>query len=879
MQTLWLFCFDEFGSYIGRREATDFQTTEVEGHYSFTVEVPGATRIIHFLSNIYLDDISASPGMNETTLIPSIVSASGRMAYWGRKEFSNANELQTFASGGNVELFRNQAQVCWSVEGEALSKNLKVWGYAICNRRAWGTVAPFNAGSENPFDFDLANPYVTVPGEEYNVLASDPTQVSVQGNESEGDPHYIFENPNTLDTPVYAIMKIGTEESNAKFYKIMFVNDSKDQLPIYRNYKYVIRITNLPDQMGYGSFDDAKTGIAANNAWVSIDPEIPELSDGTNTLNILNGTTQIFNEGGSQTIAFTYTGDASEIAVSWLENDGSLSSVLPTFKHISGNNYNIEMTLAQPGENPVIGTLLLRAGVFTRQIKIYLMKPFEFKPVWVSTGVPMVKGERMSMTFVIPENYPEELFPITCKIGTNKMNANDDLGVQLPIVSETCEYQITNEAGATLTRRTDWGYKFVYTATRPGIQEVFFTLNVSAGSDPSGTVEGCTESADHAHVFLEADNFKDEEKLVLFQAGSSNRRITISGADVNNPGFLSQKLYPTVNQAVAITLNFSSQPSDNTVMRMATTSLKPDPNYNESNYYVKEKTSKGVVDYYWIKPGNVSQLTLHFLTNTPDVDDLVRFSIDNENEFGFNEDANTWYKSAAVELISDPKRFTFDFSIVDDTPNIDNVKYGIGQPADMHFSIPKEAVAYTDVTFFIRTNNLIPNPDDSYSEWLKPVDGGYNFTIPKGFELAERGTLRFLTSRIASAETVTISTLDDKQALFTPASASFENEAITGTLTLSGENAPTLTTNSFITLERKNGTRVGVFNVQEVGANNIATYKLVLRPEYDFTMDETLTIYYSAGTASSAYQATTTFNALVAHEVGEQVPLITLVKQ
>ena len=59
------------------------------------------------------------------------------------------------------------------------------------------------------------------------------------------------------------------------------------------------------------------------------------------------------------------------------------------------------------------------------------------------------------------------------------MNANDDLGVQLPIVSETCEYQITNEAGATLTRRTDWGYKFVYTATRPGIQEVFFTLNVS----------------------------------------------------------------------------------------------------------------------------------------------------------------------------------------------------------------------------------------------------------------------------------------------------------------------------------------------------------------------------------------------------------------
>lgn len=878
IKTLYLFCFDEYGSYIGRRDASDIQlSTDESGNYEYTfkVTIPSSTRRVHFLSNVYLDDINAVPGMSETTLIPSIVSASGLMAYWGRVAVT---DLDSFPS--SIVLYRNQAQVCWDVASES---GLQVFGYAVCNRRAWGTIAPFNPDATDDtgkFTYSLDNPYVTEPAADYQVLSTDATDVTVQGDVAQGDPHYIFENPNTLDTPVYAVMLIGKSQESAKYYKIMFVDSDKNLLPIYRNFKYVIRINSTPpESMGYTTFDEAKEGIAANNAWVSVDPEIPELSDGEHTLSILNGTTQIFNVGGEQTIDFTYDGNSEDVFVSWLDNDGTLSSVSPQLGH-TGSAYTITINLSQPGETPVVGTLLLRAGVFTRQIKIYLMKPFEFKPVWVSTGVPMVKGERMSMTFVIPENYPEELFPITCKIATNKMNANNDLGVQLPIVSETCEYEITNEAGTTLTRRTDWGYKFVYTATRPGIQEVFFTLNVSEGNDPSGTVEGCTESANHAHVFLEADNFKDEEKLVLFQEGSSNRRITISGAAENNPGFLSQKLYPTVNQAVAITLNFSSNPSNNTVMRMATTSLKPDPNYSESNYYVEEKTSNGVVDYYWIKPGNVSQLTLHFLTNTPDVDDLVRFSIDNENEFGFNEDANTWYKSAAVELVSDPKRFTFDFSIVDDTPNIDNVKYGIGQPADMHFSIPKEAVAYTDVTFFIRTNNLIPNPDDSYSEWLEPVDGGYNFTIPKGFELAERGTLSFLTNRIASAETVTISTLDDTQALFTPASASFENEAITGTLTLSGDNVPTLTANSFITLERKNGTRVGVFNVQEVDANNIATYKLVLRSEYDFTMDETLTICYNIfGTISSTYQATTTFNALVDHEVGEQVPLITLVKQ
>ena len=884
VQTLWLFCFDEFGSYIGRREATDFKI-KTPGHYSFTVEVSGATRIIHFLSNIYLDDINASPGMNETTLIPSIISASGRMAYWGRKSFSNKDELITFSNEGNVELFRNQAQVCWSIQGNAQSEGLRVFGYAICNRRAWGTVAPFNSSSENPFYFNLANPYVTLLGEAYNVLASDPTQVSIQGNESEGDPHYIFENPNTLDVPVYAVMKIGTQESTAKYYKIMFVDDSKNQLPIYRNYKYVIKITNLPDQMGYDDFEQAQNGIAANNAWVSIDPEIPELSDGTNTLNILNGTTQIFNNGGEQKLAFTYTGQQSDISVSWLENDGSLSSLSPTFENISGYNYNIKINLAQPGDDPIIGTLLLRAGVFTRKIKIYLMKPFEFKPVWVSTGVPMVKGERMSMTFVIPENYPQELFPITCKISTNKMNANNDLGVQLPIISEVCEYDITNEAGASIKRRTDWGYKFVYTATKSGIQEVFFTLNVSEGSDPQGTVEGCDKvGTNHAHVFIEADNFMDEEKLVLFQNKGSQRRITIQGAASNNPGFGELLLSPTKNQKVSITLNFSSRTDDNIVMRMATTSLIPDSDYSasEGNYYIREKTTNGVVDYYWIKPGNVDNLTLHFLTNTPYVDDLVRFSIDNENEFNYNTDDSKWYKSAAVELISSPKYFTFDFNIIDDNPPISSVKYGIGQPADMYFSIPQETIQNTSVKFFIQTKNLKPDQSDPNNKWLEETIGGYYLNVPQGTDLQDRGKLKFITKRIASAETITISTVDDSQALFKTSFASFDNLPITGTLKLSDASSThTLTNNSFVTLERKNGTRVGVFNIQSVDIDNVATYKLSIRSEYDFTMDETLIISYTdySNTVPSVYQTTTTFNDLVNHEDNEQVPLITLVKQ
>lgn len=87
--------------------------------------------------------------------------------------------------------------------------------------------------------------------------------------------------------------------------------------------------------------------------------------------------------------------------------------------------------------------------------------------------------------------------------------------------------------------------------------------------------------------------------------------------------------------------------------------------------------------------------------------------------------------------------------------------------------------------------------------------------------------------------------------------------------------------NSFVTLERKNGTRVGVFNIQSVDIDNVATYKLSIRSEYDFTMDEILIISYTdySNTVPSVYQTTTTFNDLVNHEDNEQVPLITLVKQ
>lgn len=902
VSTLWLFCFNEYGEYIGRREAGNFAASDKgEGYYSFTVEIPGSTRIIHFLSNVYLDDFNDRDnyGRNETTVIPAFVSASGRMCYWGRVKLDSEEALTAFAEGGNVTLYRNQAKVKWDLSEEAPS-GMKIHGYGICNRRAWGTIAPFNHQAENgeEFAFSLESPYITEPAEIYQMLASDPTEATVQGKESDGDPHYIFENPNTMDAPVYAIMRISTDGNidHSRYYKIMFVDDTKDQLPIYRNYEYVIRIKGLPQSMGYGSFAEAKEGIAANNAWVSVDPEIPELTDGKNTVNILDGTTQMFTTGGQKGIAFTYTGNKEDISVEWLEDGRNVSNSEASFSGPDAEgNYSIDIDLNAPTRTPQMGTLLLRTGVFTRQIKVYLMQPFSFQPVWVSTGVPMVKGERMSMTFVVPDTYPAELFPFECKISTNKMNANSALSGELPIVMEDTKFQVGSDS-----IKTTWGYKYVYTVLKPGIQEVFFTLNTSDGTDQGVSWKSATEESEeawgdcpygdsgnelyeenHGHVFLQAENFEDAHRLVSFQDSETNRRITINGSDSNNPGFLEMDVPPTVNQEISITLNFSSAPENGTLMRVATTATEPD---NRNLYLTDEQladrdlpTSNGLVKYYYYQFGyNAStQLTLHFVTTSSDVEDLIRFSIDQENNM--NADDINLYKSAGVKLTASPARFDFNtFTVDDDNPDAEGVKYGLDHPITVSFSIPEAAVQYNDVTFLLETQHLTPAESNVYP--LTPAEGGYRFTVPQG--TTGDIELHFLTNRIANGETVTINAVDNT-ALFNPASYTYSNTPIEGTLALDGADAPQLNTQSFITLERVNGTRVGIITVDNVDGNNVASYHLDLRTEYDFTMDETLTIYYnSLGTPQQIYQATTTFQKLVedAEEDGE-VGLITLTKQ
>ena len=89
-------------------------------------ENPGSTEESTSCRMCTLDDFNDRDnfGRNETTVTPSFVSASGRMCYWGRVAFNNDNDLEAFRNGGNVTLYRNQAQVRWNTN---LPQGMKIW--------------------------------------------------------------------------------------------------------------------------------------------------------------------------------------------------------------------------------------------------------------------------------------------------------------------------------------------------------------------------------------------------------------------------------------------------------------------------------------------------------------------------------------------------------------------------------------------------------------------------------------------------------------------------------------------------------------------------------------------------------------------------------
>lgn len=890
--SIWLFLFNDNGYYLGHVRAnkvTYSKDNEITGKGSDTFSapnIPSTVRRIHFIANYNAADVDDSELLNRTEkeVMTRFTSSSGRLAYWGRKKFSSEDELRTYfeekgSTKDPIVLYRNQAAITYTVKEDV---NLSIEGFAICNTYAKGTVVPYNHKGENvsghdPFDFDLtsenvdhaAHDFVTLCSGDDLIKATDPTDIVVENEWN--NLQYVFEHENTQEAPMYAIFKIGE-----RFYKLLIVDANLNPYKIIRNHRYIFKFVGIPPtNLGYGSFNEAKNGVAANNVWVSIDDELPSIGDEKSSLTIEGETTRIYTEQKEEVIRFTYKKESLDEEVTataqWLTNEGLADSDLNLQYDSDTGEGSITISLNEISDTPQYGTLQIKAGKYPRTIQIIYLNKFEFTPVWTSSSVPRKSGEPVSIVFNIPDTYPEELYPIECKISCNLFDA--DNANRLDVIEEETVFTID---GKTIER--DWDYKYVYKIERedgPGLHRVDFKTLVDEypenPDDPSVNVEDLT-------WFLEAPYFNTIQRTInMVDASLANQKIIIKESGT---GSYERKLLPIKGQQfdLKFKLDGGGTPAGTNVRIYMDDAVES--GYYEGDNWADENLSEEKNDAsdagrYFIytvpdSPGTDGYYSIPFYTTKAQCAGYARLAaadVDNNNA------PEHCYKSAIVTRINYPNAYKFNMEI-----NNTKVVYGIGRPVNLTIRIapPVEiidaATPPTNVTatFFIQTNNLEPTPDNTYL--FSKVDGGYEVTI-NNLMFENDYIFQMQTKDIVSAETVAISEISGNVAIDEEA-VTFTNQTLSGSITVNGLTDGFRTDSPFIALEKSDGTRIGAFTVSATTGANTGTYSLTLRGEYDFAENEELTVIYSPLSSSDVYVGKTTITELLSSS-----PTLTLNKQ
>lgn len=851
VSSIWLFLFNESGYYLGHVRANEvtYQKTETnEGGTFSTPSIPSTVRSIHFIANYNAADVDDSELLNRTEkeVMTRFTSSSGRLVYWGRKSYFKDN----FTSP--IILYRNQAAITYNKN----NLNLNIQGFAICNTYAKGTVVPYNHQNEtDPFNFDLTesqghavHDYVTLCSGEDLIKATDPEDTEVQ---NEWGLRYIFEHENAQDDPMFAIFKI-----DGKYYKLMIVDDQSNPYKIIRNHRYIFNFHSAPPTtLGYATFEEAKNGVAANNVWVSIDNELPSIGDGTSALTIEGETTRIYTERKDEVINFTCTGGitSDQVTATWLSNEGLASSDLNLQYDPATGKGSVTVSLNEIADTPQYGTLQIKAGKYPRTIQIVYLNKFDFAPVWTSSSVPRRSGEPVSIVFNIPDTYPEELFPVECKISCNLFDANTNN--QLEVIEEKTSFTID---GKEVVR--DWDYKYVYKADKPGLHRVDFkTLINSYPDNPATEKEVLT-------WFLEAPYFNTIERTInMVNDEYADQKIIIYETTLNGnqaSGTYERKIAPIKGQTFDLKFYLENGTPANTKIRIYMDKAV-EPGYQEGKWPANLSEARydapdagryfiyTVPDTALLDKNNRYLVSIPFRTVSAQCEGYARIAAASTD----NNENDHCYKSAIVTRVNNPEAYNFHLQ-ANNAKEL-SLPYGTGQKVTLSITPDLESDTVSSGKILIKTQNLEPADKDAVV-WDNERDG-YVWTIT-GLS-AQKYTLDMLTKDVVSAETVTISEISGNVAFYED-EITIKNQILSGKIQIN--NGYTFqTTSPFIALEKSDGTRIGAFTVTATIGESTGTYQLTLRGEYDFTEDEELKVIYSPLNDTNVYVGQTTITELL----------------
>ena len=220
---------------------------------------------------------------------------------------------------------------------------------------------------------------------------------------------------------------------------------------------------------GQNSFEEALNGAASNNAWISIDEWVNEISDGLETLWVEESAYVLSSDqyaGTNWTLPYKYTidnhGSAEAPTVTWLDNNVAYDNITNNYNTTTGEG---EITLRlypmYEGNEQQVGSLLIKKGKLQRKITIYVIRTQQFTPAWISSHIYGVSDEFVTVMFTIPETCPKALFPFTVLVSVNHLDVRAGSGQRLPVY-------VKGEDGYF---GDDWegiNYKYAYTVTEPG---------------------------------------------------------------------------------------------------------------------------------------------------------------------------------------------------------------------------------------------------------------------------------------------------------------------------------------------------------------------------------------------------------------------------
>ena len=527
VNNMTLFCFNEFGLFISTETAELVRHTAVDGVSDsgvYSATIPSHTRIIHFLANHSegLYDESNFPGQTESMVIANMEGGSGMLVYWSRFEMDAASnddiktqlsKLQYTIAGvkyDGIKLIRNQAKVSIA---EWTTDKFVVTGFRTVNIPAFGTVAPHHPQEHFHIveNWEDTEDFITLPDNQ--ALMSDIVDINTKNED------YIFESENSGDRLVSVIIKghaPGKTEADDKYYRIVMQREDGSNFMIRRNHHYKIQITGM---LTYPSntFEEAMNAPASNNAWISIDEWVNEITDGVRTLWVENTSYVLASDlyaGTDFVVKYKYTENGRGVStapeVSWIDNNVAYDNISNAYNTSSGEG---ELTLRlypmYEGNEQQVGSFLIKHGKLQRKVTIYIIRTQYFTPSWISSQVYGVADEHVTMMFTIPETCPDALFPFTVLVSSNHLDVRSESGQQLPVY-------IKGEEGYFGQEWEGINYKYAYTITEPGKHRLHMRSILKH------------EDNDTEEVHLEADFFETITKTVVFSGyESTHRRVFV----------------------------------------------------------------------------------------------------------------------------------------------------------------------------------------------------------------------------------------------------------------------------------------------------------------------------------------------------------------